>query len=329
MNLLVSNCLRCAALGACWALLGGCHKADAPGADAKQPPAAAAEPKEAADEGVTLSAEQVHKMGIVVSPATAASYTPEAAGYAVVMAHETLAQAVAELVTAQAVERQSRAALERIEHLAGTAGAMPADAQESAARQAKVDQAALVLARQRLSAALGQHPPWHEDDSALLRELADGKIKLVRVTFPFGQLGGGAPKSVGLAHIDAARGGKRWTASAPWEAPADANVPGRSFFALLKGADAGEGERLMAWAPIGAPVAGVLIPESATVISENKYWCYLERKPGVFTRVEIDTRLPLADGYFMQEGIGVGEKIVTEAAGQLLARETNSGAAAD
>ena len=40
-------------------------------------------------------------------------------------------------------------------------------------------------------------------------------------------------------------------------------------------------------------------------------------------------RLPLADGYFMQEGIGVGEKIVTEAAGQLLARETNSGAAAD
>ncbi|MFI4889745.1 MAG: hypothetical protein ACHQIL_04360 [Steroidobacterales bacterium] len=320
MNILVSARLGCVALGICLALLGGCHKAPAP---------AAAADKEVADEGVTLSAGQVEKMGIEASPAKAASYTPEAQGYAVVMAHEAIAQAVAERVSAQAAAQQSRAALARIEHLAGTAGAMPADAQESATRQAAVDEAALALARQRLSAAFGQNPPWHDGDTSLLAALADGKQKLVRVTFPLGQLKGGAPKSIGLAHLDAARSDKRWAAGTLWDAPADASVPGRSFFALLNGTDASEGERLLASAPVGVPVAGVLIPESAIVISDGKYWCYVERKPGVFVRAQIDTHQPLADGYFMHEGISAGDLIVTEAAGMLLAREMNSGAATD
>jgi len=327
-------------------LLGGCHKPPAaadspPSAASKSQPAAAAkaataapegaaETKAAADEGVSLSADQVEKMGIVTGVAQAASYTPEAAGYAVVVPHETLAQGAADLITAQAAERQSRAALARIQRLAGTPGALPADAQEAAVRQTAVDQAALLLARQRLSAVFGQNPPWNGRDSALLTALADGKIKLVRVTFPLGALEGGAPVSVRLAHIDATRAAKKsWKATTLWDAPADASVPGRSFFALSKGSDAGEGERLLAWAPVGSPVAGVLIPESAAIISGNKYWCYLERKPGVFVRIEIDTRMALADGYFMSKGISVGEKIVTQSAGQLLARETNSAAAAD
>lgn len=320
-------------------LLGGCHKPPAP-ADSPSPSASKAQPAaaakdaseapEAAEEGLRLSPDQVEKMGIVTTIAQSTSYTPEAAGYAVVMAHETLAQGAADLNTAVAVERQSRAALERIQRLAGTPGALPADAQESAGRQAAVDQAALLLARQRLSAVFGQNPPWNDRDTALLTALADGKIKLVRVTFPLGALEGAVPTSLRLAPIDGTRAGKKsWKATTLWDAPADANVPGRSFFALLKGSDAGEGERLLAWAPVGSPEAGVLIPEAATVISDNKYWCYLERKPGVFVRIEIDTRMPLADGYFMGKAVAAGEKIVTQSAGQLLARETNSGAAAD
>src|SRR5271169_3099459 len=112
MNTVLSAGLRCAALSACLLVLGGCHKitgaanAPAPGASVTEPQAAAN--KESAEEGVTLSAEQVQKMGIAVSPALAASYTPQAAGYAVVVAHETLAQGVAELSTAEATQRQSR-----------------------------------------------------------------------------------------------------------------------------------------------------------------------------------------------------------------------------
>ena len=333
MNTLLSVRLRCAALGACLIVLGGCQKTGAPpGPAASAAAESAAQPevaavKENAAGGVTLSGDQVKKLGIETSAAKAASFTPEVAGYAVVVEHETLAQSVAELSVAQAAERQSRAARARIEHLSGTAGAMPADTQEAATRQAAVDQAALALARRRLSAAVGQHPPWHDGDTELTA-LADGAVKLVRITFPLGQLTNGAPKSIGLAHLDAARTGKRWTATSLWDAPADASVPGRSFFALLKGSDASEGERLLAWAPVGASVAGVLVPESATVISDSKYWCYVERKPGWFVRIEIDTQQPLADGYFMREGVSVGDPIVTAAAGQLLAREMNAGAAA-
>jgi hypothetical protein len=59
------------------------------------------------------------------------------------------------------------------------------------------------------------------------------------------------------------------------------------------------------------------------VISDGKYWCYLETKPYVYVRRQINPDSPVADGYFVTEGIAAGDKMVTAAAGLLLARETN------
>lgn len=325
MNRPASMRLRLAVLGAALALIGGCQKTlDAAAGAAQQPP-----PAPAAAEGVTLSAGQVQKLGIAVSPARAASYTPEAAGYALVTAHETLAQAVADLITAQAADRQSRAALERILHLAGTPGALPADAQEAAARQTAIDHAALDLARRRLSAAVGRHPPWRDGDAAMLTALADGRIKLVRVTFPSGVIDAVTPASLRLQRIAPQRSGVSWRSAGPWPAPAEAGVPGQSFFALLKDTDAAEGERLLAWAPLAQPESGVAIPAAAVVISDSKSWCYIERSPGHYVRSEIDTGMPLEDGYFVRTGIAAGSQVVIESAGLLLAREMNPGTAAD
>jgi hypothetical protein len=317
--------------------LSGCHKApatadNAAAAEARSPAGEAkpAEGAEGSDEGVSLKPKEIESMGIVVTAAVATSHAPETAGFGVVSPHEVIAQAVAELVTAAATERQSRAALARTQHLTGTPGAMPADAQESAERQATVDQAALLLAQRRLTASFGQNPPWKNDvGSPILRALAGGEAKLVRVTFPLGAMGDEIPVALRLAHINAGTAGKSWLSTAIWNAPADATVPGKSFFALLKGSNAGEGERLLAWAPVGSPEAGVLIPVSAAVIRDSKYWCYVERKPGVFVRTELDTSIPLADGYFVKDGFAAGDKIVTASAGLLLARETNPSTAAD
>jgi hypothetical protein len=322
----------CLWMGALW--LAGCQKppaaADAPTHESKAPAASADTTRaQEVSAGVVLTSEQVGKMGILTTPAKAASYTPEAAGYAVVVAHEGLAQGVADLVAALAVERQSGAALARAQRLAGTPGAVPADAQESAMRQAAVDQAALKLARQRLTAILGQKPPWKDSDNSMLDALGSGEIKLVRATFPLGVLNGTAPASLRLARINAGLGAKSWRTSSVWAAPADPNVPGRSYFTVLKGSDASEGERLLAWAPVGASEAGVLVPAAAIVVSDNKYWCYVERKPGLFVRSEIDTSMPLEDGYFVKQGVASGDTVVTASAGLLLAREMNSGAAAE
>jgi hypothetical protein len=375
--------------------LSGCHKAPAtaaePASDAKPDTKAKPEAggkaetagkgeaaaKEEASEGVALTPDQVEKLGLVTQDAEATKYTEEATGYGVVVGHDTIAQAAAELVTAQATERQSQSALSRAKRLSGTPGAVSADVEEAAVQKAAVDTAALTLTKQRLSATLGMSPPWKADEySPILQELAGGRIKLLRVTFPLGVLSGGIPASLRAAHIGgtdkadkggkadkdddkaakadkgdekadekAAKAGKAdkagsthekaagtdkgWKMTVVWNAPADATVPGRSFFALLKGSDAGEGERLLVWAPIGETVSGVVIPAAAAVLSEGKYWCYVEKKPGTYVRTEVDIGLPTADGYFVTDGVVAGDKIVVTAAGQLLAKESNSGAESD
>ena len=237
---------------------------------------------------------------------------------------------MADLITAAAVERQSRSALTRARSLADTPGAMPVEAQEAAERQAAVDHAAFVLAERRLSATYGQNSPWKENyNSPLLASLARGGSELARVTFPLGALGSAVPTKLRLTHIGEAQGSKSIDSLAVWSAPADATIPGRSFFAILKGGDASEGERLIAYAAVGAAENGVVVPYSAAVISGGKYWCYVEEKPGLFVRTEVDPNMPTDEGYFVKVGIEPGAQVVTTSAGQLLARETNPSGAAD
>ncbi len=277
-----------------------------------------------AGEGVSLSAAEVKTMGIETSIAAVSSHVPEAAGFGVVLAHEAFAQSVADLSTAIAVQRQSESAFERSRRLAGTTGAMAADLQEVAERQAMVDRAALELVKRRASSTWGQDPPWkNQGINAEVSAVARGEAKMVRVTFPIGTIGGSAPKSVRLGRIAADPTRSGWQSTAVWAAPADSSVPGTSFFALLKGGSVNEGERLAAWAPVGTAKDGVTIPSSAVIISKGKYWFYLETKPNVFLRIELDTSMPAADGFFVRQGVDAGAKIVTTSAGQLLARETN------
>jgi hypothetical protein len=311
-----------AAIASAW-LLVGCHKAPAAAAES---PAAGADHPAAADEGegVSLKPEEVQAMGITTTEAQSIQSAPEVQGFGVVLAHETIATAVAEVRTAIAAERQSHAALERTHRLAGTPGAMPAETQENAERQAVADQTALELARQKLSSSFGLNPPWKKsDDSADLRALASGESKLVHVTFPLGLLGDTDPNTLRLTRIDSAPGGKSWSSRVVWHAPADATVPGRSYFAILKTSDTGEGEHLLAFTPMGEAEDGVLVPAAAAVISNGKFYCFVEAKAGTFVRTEFDPGRPTADGYFVKEGISAGDRIVTHAAGQLLARETN------
>jgi hypothetical protein len=304
--------------------LAGCRQAP-PAAEA---PAGAAKDNAAAEApGVTLKADEIDKMGIKITPAVATLQAPESTGFAFVVTREAIAQAIADLNTAAAGERQSRAALARARSLAGTPGAPSIEAQEAVERQAAVDHAALVLAERRLSAIYGRNAPWRDNFSGPeLAALASGESKLARVTFPLGALGAAVPAKLRLAHLGESQGGKSFGSDSVWSAPADASVPGKSFYAVVKGSDAAEGERLLARAPVGAAESGVVIPFAAVLISGDKYWCYVEEKPGLFVRTEIDTSMPTDEGYFVREGIAAGAKVVTTSAGQLLARELGTAA---
>ena len=333
--------------------LGGCHKSQPEGqAKSATDPKAAGEVKAAADakpgdgaqaddkaEGkdaekpageVKLTREQIGKISLQTDQIKAVEHAEETAGYGMVIAHEAIATGVAELATAQATEKQSRSALDRIKRLAGTPGAMSADVEEAAAQKAAVDSAALMLSKQRLSSTYGQNPPWAKGgDRNLLLGLANGTIQLVRVTFPLGAVQGDPPKTLRAARIGASAGKKGWNLTSPWPAPADATVPGRSFYALLRAKDVGEGERILVWAPTGAAQAGALVPQEAAIISDGKYWCYIEEKLGTYLRTQVDTSKPFQDGYFVTTGVKPGDKVVIEGVAQLLAQEANSGPEAD
>jgi hypothetical protein len=279
--------------------------------------------------GVSLKPEEMEKGGIRTATVTAVSHVPDVAGYAVVQTREAIAQAIADLATAAAVARASHAALARMHGLAGTPGAMPLESQESAERQAAVDEAALMLARRRLSAVYGEDAPWKDDShSPALTALAAGANRLARVTFPLGVFGGAPSPRLSFSHLGDGPTASRMPAQTVWNAPADATVPGRSFFAILAGHDAAEGERLLAHASFGSAESGVVVPTSAALITAGKYWCYVEEQPGTFVRTQIDPDAPVEGGYFVR-GIASGAQIVTSGAGLLLARETNPSTAAD
>jgi hypothetical protein len=291
------------------------------------------EKEEAGAGEVKLTPEEVEKLGIATTAAASVKYVPAKQGFGVVLGHDAIAQAVADVATAQAGLRLSQAALARIARLDGTAGAQSAEAHESAARQAAVDAAALRLAESKLSAMFGQRPPWAgHDDSKLLGELAEGRAKLLRVTFPLGVVTGAAPSSLRTSRLDAATVGERWTARPVWDAPFDSGIPGRSFFAVLQHTDVGEGERVLIWSAgdnSEHAESGILVPPTAILVIDGKYWCFVEREPGVFSRAPIDISQPMADGYFVKDGIKPGDPIVTSAAGLLLARQTNPSSEAE
>ena len=293
-------------------------------------PAAEAKPKAAPEnEGVTLTPEEFEKSGIKTTALAGASQAREISGYAVVIAREALAQAVADLTSAAAVARQSGAILARDRGLAGTPGAVPVEALESAERQATVDHAALMLAGRRVAATYGQNAPWKDNhNSPILGSLARGETLLARVTFPLGALGSALPTKLRLTRLGNAQGSRQIETASVWRAPADPTIPGESFFAILKGGEASDGERLVAHAALGATESGVVVPFSAAVISAGKYWAYVEEKPGVFVRTAIDPSMPTDDGYFVREGIAPGAQVVIASAGLLLARETNPSTAA-
>lgn len=296
-------------------------------------PVTAAEPETeaASGAGLRLDKEQIEKLGLATQPATVASYVAETSGYGQVIGHENIALMSAEIATAAAAVQQSRAALARIKQLADTPGSFPAESLEAAEHQVAVDNAALMLAQQKLTAFLGQHGPWTgASGSDVLHELATGQVKLVRATFPSGSLGAGVPSRLRVARLTADGNGQNWMSGTVWEAPADASVPGRSFFALLNGGDVSEGERVQVWAGSGGTGQdGVLIPAAAVVLSNDAYWCFVEKPAGTFVRKAVDTTRPLDDGYFVNEGIVAGDAIVVTAAGLLLARELNPSSEAE
>ena len=283
--------------------------------------------KEDADTpGVTLKAEEIRSMGITVQPAVAARYQGQVSGYGVVTALDTIAQADSDFLAAQAAASQSAAAAARARSLAtGEEAAISREQLEAAESKATADQAQLALARRKSEAAFGLNAPFRDAGSRarMMQELGSGAAVLVRVTFP--ATSGEAPAKLVISRMgpDA----KSWTSTTIWDAPADPSVPGRSFYAIVRGSDLAQNERVTAAIPSGQAQSGAKIPAHAVVFGESEAWVYLQTAARTFLRTKVTTDRPLntgqgGDGYFVTN-IKPGDKVVVDGAGLLLAHEVN------
>jgi hypothetical protein len=298
-------------------LLSACGKTEAP---------AAAEKETAETPGITLKAEEVESLGITVQPATAAQFSSRVGGYGVVTPLDTIAQADSEFLTAQAAAAQSQAAAVRARSLStGEEAAISREQLEVVQSKAAADAAALALARRKTDAAFGLHSPWRDTASrqAVMGRLASGAAVLVRVTFP--ATGGAVPRTLEISRMGA--DGKSWISRTIWDAPADAAVPGRSFYALVDGSDLAQNERVTAAIPTGATQTGAKIPAKALVFGESEAWVYVQTAAHTFLRTKVDISRPMGDGYFVNS-VKPGDKVVVDGSGLLLARETNPSTAA-
>jgi hypothetical protein len=324
---LLAGCVSCAKTGAEPPTADKEGAAAPATADAKKGDESADDTKKAETREVALTPEQVTRLGIVTTAVQETRYSASSEGFGVVVSHELVAQVAADLHTAVAALKQSEAALARAQRLAAGPGALGTDVLESAQRQHGADQAALQLARRKLTSLLGTGFPWHGEADSELQQLADGTHRLLRVTFPPHSSLDRTPETLRGSSIDAPA--EAWVARTVWAAPADPTLPGRSVFAILTDPTIAEGAHVRAWSAADSSTVGVIVPETAVVITDGEYWCYLKRKDGVYQRVAFDSSRPLAEGYFVAEGITAGDNVVTAAAGLLLARELNASTQAE
>ena len=275
--------------------------------------------------GVVLDADEMQSLGITTVAAQAAQYRAQSSGYGTVVPLDTIAQADSDLLSAEAVAKQSRAEADRDVYLfRDQHGAISRQAMEAATAKAASDEALLTLARRKAQAVFGLAPPWGKSGArgAIMARLATGALALVKVSFPIGTLGEALPKSLSVARLG---GSQRWTSNQIWRAPADPAFPGQGLFALIAGSDLSQNEHVDAFVPAGSPQTGVAVPQAAVVYGEGESWIFVRRAAGDFDRVRIDTTRPLANGYFMPDGSALkpGDAIVIGGAGLLLARALN------
>lgn len=304
------------------AALVGCSK------EAAAPPATLAAAEAAApQQGVKLEPGQIKLAGLETVALQAAPIEQITTGQASVMTHDGLAQSLAEIRAAAATAAQSEAALKRLTGLANTPGAMGADAVDVARRQASVDAAQLQLAQRKQQAQFGELA--HAAPASMIEALGDGRMKLVRIVFPPDVPDLIDASAVTLVAAEDPSSTRRWRIRALWSAPAEGGIPGRSLFAVIDDAGLSEGRRLLAMYARRAREMGVLVPSAAVVAHDGQYWCYVQTGEGEYERRSIGTGHAVARGYVVAQGVKLGEQVVVQGAGVLLARELGTAEAGD
>jgi multidrug efflux pump subunit AcrA (membrane-fusion protein) len=306
-------------------MIPGCaKKEDAPKAEEKK----SAEPPSHVQRGtngvavITLDAATQKVMGLQVVPLTATNLSPEVTGYGRVLDSALLSAAVADLVSAAATAEASQKDLARLKTLAEQNNAS-VRARETAEAAAQRDAAQAALARARFLATAGKAISERNDLPAFARMLASGDSALVRIELPAGVVLQGDPTGARLVPL---AGESQPIAAKFIGAPpsVDPQTQGTGFLFLVES----NRSRLVPGAAVtgflqlpGDARSGVTVPRNAVVRFNGATWVYRQTGADAFERTEIALERPLANGWFVREGLKPQDNVVTVGAQQLLSEE--------
>jgi hypothetical protein len=271
---------------------------------------------------LTMDEETQKRIALKIAPLAAMQLQPEVKGYGSVLDPAPLSSLVAELVSARVAAEASQKELERSKVLSAQDNASPRTLQADEAA-AQHDRALADSTRQRLLAAWGGAITDHADLAGLVQSLATGENALVRIDLLAGELLKTPPLGARLFALSDESNAVE--AEFIGTAPAvDAQTQGQGFLFLVKSRQPGfvAGAALLGYLKIaGEAQGGVMIPRAAVTRFNGKPWIYLQTAEATFVRREISLENPLAEGWFVAQGMKPGDSVVVGGAQLLLSEE--------
>lgn len=274
-------------------------------------------------EGLTLSAAERQRLGIVTAPLAAAPSAGTHPALGVVLDPQPLFQLLADLASARAAERASSAVLARTRQLHAAEGNASTQELEQAQSTATQDSARVRLLTRQLQSQWGG-PLAADGNEALADALAAGDQILLRID---SELVFGDPRLPAAAAWPLDGRHPPLPLGTLWPAPIqDPMSPGRSFLALAErapGLRPGAHGRVQLSLP-GDAAAALLLPRSALVMAQGQGYAYIDTGDGHYQRRLVDLSRALNSGYLIDAGYAAGEPVVVHGAGLLLAAELGS-----
>jgi multidrug efflux pump subunit AcrA (membrane-fusion protein) len=271
---------------------------------------------------VTLDAATQKTMGLQTVSLAKAGLNPELKAYGRVLDISSLATLVADLTTAQAANDASQAELRRLKALAAQNNASERALQAAEAAAVR-DQTQVDSTRLRLLANWGSSIAGRKDLPDFVQSLGSLACALVELDIPAGQPLTGLPTGARLLTLSDPANPLAAQLLGP--APTiDPQLQGRGFLLLVSPnpAKLAPGAAVSGFLTLpGEPQSGVLLPRGAVLRFNSQTWVYLQTGEETFQRTEVRLEAPLAEGWFVREGLKPQDRVVTVGAQQMLSEE--------
>lgn len=272
---------------------------------------------------IKIDAETQKLLALKVEELAAAQLPPQIKTYGRVLDPAPLAALMTELVSAQAAHAASSNELARLKTLS-TSGNASARALQAAEANELHDRVQEQSAHDRLVLGWGKWVVEQPDLSGFIQSLSALDNAIIRLDLSAGQPLTASPLG---AHIVALSGNSGDAEVLGRALGVDPQTQGQGIMLQVKKNESRflVGEAVTGFLKIpGEPLSGVNIPSSAVVRAEGTAWVYLQTDEEQFTRKKIALDRPVENGWFVNNGVAAGDKVVATGAQSLLSEELKS-----